>query len=106
DRVGVMYAGDMAEVAPARIIFKAPLHPYTSGLMKAVPSVQMDAKELYSIRGSVPNLITPPPGCRFHPRCDYAREYCTRVKPELVEIEPDHFVSCHMVAKAEGYVHG
>ena len=106
DRVGVMYAGDMAEVAPARIIFKSPLHPYTSGLMKAVPSVQMDAKELYSIRGSVPNLIRPPPGCRFHPRCDYAREYCKRVKPELIEIEPDHFVSCHMVAKAEGYVHG
>jgi len=106
DRVGVMYAGDMAEVAPSRIVFKSPLHPYTAGLMKAVPSVQMDAKELYSIRGSVPNLITPPPGCRFHPRCDYAKEYCKRVKPELVEVEPEHFVSCHMVTRAEGYVNG
>lgn len=104
DRVGVMYAGDMAEVAPSRTIFKSPLHPYTNGLMKAVPSVHMDAKELYTIRGSVPNLIKPPTGCRFHPRCDFAKEYCKRVKPELVEIEPDHFVSCHMVTKAEGYI--
>ncbi len=106
DRVGVMYAGAMAEVAAARTIFKLPLHPYTMGLMKAVPSAQMDAKELYTIRGTVPNLIFPPSGCRFHPRCDYAKKYCSVHRPELREIEPDHFVACHMVTKEEGYVHG
>jgi peptide/nickel transport system ATP-binding protein len=106
DRVGVMYAGAMAEVAAARIIFKLPLHPYTIGLMKAVPSAQTDAKELYTIRGFVPNLISPPSGCRFHPRCDFAKKYCTEHKPELKEIEPGHFVSCHMVNREEGYAHG
>ncbi|MBU0685402.1 MAG: ABC transporter ATP-binding protein [Candidatus Thermoplasmatota archaeon] len=104
DRVGVMYAGSMAEIGVSRDIFKKPLHPYTQGLMKAVPSIQMESERLYTIRGSVPNLIYPPSGCRFHPRCDYARKYCEKVKPDLIEIEPGHKVSCHMVAKAEGYV--
>lgn len=104
DRVGVMYAGSMAEVGVSRVIFKAPMHPYTMGLMKSVPSIQMEAAKLYTIRGMVPNLIYPPSGCRFHPRCDYAKEYCKKVKPELLEIEKGHFVSCHMVSKAEGYV--
>ncbi len=106
DRVGVMYAGSMAEIGPANDIFKRPLHPYTTGLMKSVPSVQMDAEKLFTIRGSVPNLIYPPQGCRFHPRCDFARGYCTQVRPPLIEVEPGHFAACHMVTKAEGYVHG
>ena len=104
DRVGVMYAGSMAEIGPARSIFKSPLHPYTVGLMKSVPSVQMEAAKLYTIRGSVPNLVFPPPGCRFHPRCDFAKGYCKKVRPDLTEIGPGHMVSCHMVSKAEGYV--
>lgn len=104
DRVGVMYAGSMAEVGAARTIFKQPLHPYTAGLMKAVPSVQMDAAKLFTIRGLVPNLIYPPSGCRFHPRCDFARAYCAKVKPELAEIEPGHFVACHKVSGVKGYV--
>jgi len=104
DRVGVMYAGTMAEIGDVRTIFKSPLHPYTAGLMKAVPTVHQELDRLNSIRGSVPNLITPPSGCRFHPRCDFAKSYCTKVKPELVEIEPGHFVSCHKVSGAKGYV--
>jgi oligopeptide/dipeptide ABC transporter ATP-binding protein len=103
DRVGVMYAGSMAEIGAARDIFKAPLHPYTMGLMKSVPSIQGDVDKLYTIRGSVPNLIYPPSGCRFHPRCDFARMYCTKAKPELKEIEPGHMVSCHMVTGVKGY---
>jgi len=103
DRVGVMYAGSMAEVASARTIFKEPLHPYTKGLMKAVPSVQQDAETLFTIRGSVPNLVKPPTGCRFHPRCDFAKEYCKKVKPKLDEISPGHFVACHMVSGVKGY---
>jgi len=106
DRVGVMYAGSMAEIGQARDIFKRPLHPYTTGLMKSVPSIQMEAERLYTIRGSVPNLIYPPNGCRFHPRCDFAREYCTKVRPPMTEIEPGHSVACHMAAKAGGYVSG
>jgi oligopeptide/dipeptide ABC transporter ATP-binding protein len=103
DRVGVMYAGSMAEIGTARNIFKQPLHPYTVGLMKSVPSVQGDVDKLYTIRGSVPNLIYPPSGCRFHPRCDFARDYCTKVKPDMKEIENGHFASCHMVAGVKGY---
>ncbi len=103
DRVGVMYAGSMAEVGPVRTIFKEPLHPYTNGLMKSVPSAQQDAETLFTIRGSVPNLVRPPGGCRFHPRCDFAKELCKKKKPKLVEVAPDHFVACHKVTGAEGY---
>ena len=103
DRVGVMYAGSMAEIGSARTIFKQPLHPYTRGLMKSVPSIQGDVDKLYTIRGSVPNLIYPPSGCRFHPRCDFAKDYCTKVKPELIEKEPGHSASCHMVAGVREY---
>jgi peptide/nickel transport system ATP-binding protein len=93
----------MAEIGTSRTIFKKPLHPYTKGLMSAVPSVQKDADTLFTIRGSVPNLVKPPPGCRFHPRCDYAKEFCKKVKPGLKEIEPGHMVACHMVTGAKGY---
>jgi len=104
DRVGVMYAGSMAEIGSARDIFKEPLHPYTAGLMKSVPSIQGDVEKLFTIRGSVPNLIYPPSGCRFHPRCDFARTYCTQVRPELKEVEEGHFVSCHKVTGVTDYV--
>ncbi len=103
DRVGVMYAGSMAEIGPSRTIFKEPLHPYTTGLMKSVPSVQQDADTLFTIRGSVPNLVRPPTGCRFHPRCDYAKDLCMKKKPKLTEVAPDHYVACHKVTGAEGY---
>jgi len=104
DRVGVMYAGSMAEIGTARTIYKKPLHPYTMGLMKSVPSIQGDVEKLYTIRGSVPNLIYPPSGCRFHPRCDFAKSYCTKVKPELLEVEDGHQVACHMASGVKGYV--
>jgi peptide/nickel transport system ATP-binding protein len=103
DRVGVMYAGAMAEIGSARSIFKKPLHPYTTGLMKSVPSIQGEVEKLYTIRGSVPNLIYPPSGCRFHPRCDFAKDYCVKVKPDLAEVEEDHFVACHMASGVKGY---
>jgi len=103
DRVGVMYAGSMAEIGQVRTIFKEPLHPYTKGLMRSVPSAQQDAETLFTIRGSVPNLVRPPTGCRFHPRCDYAKDLCMKKKPKLVEVEPGHQVACHKVTGAEGY---
>jgi len=95
DRVAVMYAGNIVEMADVYTIFKHPVHPYTRGLMQAIPSIAEKKEELKYIKGSVPNLIYPPPGCRFHPRCEYAQDICKKEKPKLVEIEPGHYVACH-----------
>jgi oligopeptide/dipeptide ABC transporter ATP-binding protein len=94
DRVCVMYAGIIAEDAPSRTIFKQPLHPYTQGLMKAIPSHTERKDRLEIIEGSVPNLIKPPTGCRFHPRCPMAFDRCSQVKPPAFEVEPGHRVAC------------
>ena len=93
DRVAVMYAGNVVEVADVIEIFKRPLHPYTQGLLESIPR---PGKAFKSISGTVPNLIEPPSGCRFHPRCPKAMEVCSREKPETVEIKKEHFVQCHL----------
>ncbi len=93
DRVAVMYAGTICEVADVYTIFKSPLHPYTRGLLEAIP---MPGRELKDIPGTVPNLINPPSGCRFHPRCSKAMEKCKQYKPKLVEVEPGHWVACFL----------
>ena len=100
DRVGVMYAGNIVEVAPTEEIFENPLHPYTKGLLSVVPDPRTK-KSLKPLRGSVPSLLNPPSGCRFHPRCDYAMDLCTRMKPKLVERFQDHFVACHLYGGGE-----
>ena len=94
DRVAVMYAGNIVEVAGVFEMFKNPMHPYTVGLFAAVPKPDVSAKELESIKGSVPNLIFPPSGCRFHPRCPRAFDKCSVIKPPMIEAAPDHYVSC------------
>ena len=96
NRVAVMYAGQLAEFAPVRNIFHEPLHPYTKALLEAIPRVDKRGKKLASIPGSVPNLVDPPPGCRFHPRCPYAREECRREEPPLAEVGSKHVVACHL----------
>ncbi|WP_048150239.1 ABC transporter ATP-binding protein [Palaeococcus ferrophilus] len=96
DRIAVMYAGKIAEIGTAEQIFKNPLHPYTQGLLKAVPNPMKKIERLDAIPGTVPNLITPPSGCRFHPRCPFAMERCKQEVPELKEVEPGHFVACHL----------
>ncbi len=96
DRVAVMYAGKIVEIGSVDQIFKNPLHPYTKGLLKAVPNPMTKIERLEAIPGTVPNLITPPGGCRFHPRCPYVMEVCKKKVPELVEIEDGHFVACHL----------
>ncbi len=99
-RVGVMYAGVMAEVGPVKEIFKEPLHPYTQGLMNSIPRLGSVAERLETIEGNVPNLIKPPSGCRFHPRCPYAMEICKAQKPPLIQVKPDHSVACHLYTGA------
>lgn len=93
--VAVMYAGTTVETCATDELFANPLHPYTEGLLNAVPKLHEERERLPQIRGMVPNLITPPTGCRFHPRCDFATEICKTEKPKLDEIQPDHWVACH-----------
>ncbi|MFX1297302.1 MAG: oligopeptide/dipeptide ABC transporter ATP-binding protein, partial [Promethearchaeota archaeon] len=96
DRVAVMYSGNIVEYATAERLFKNPRHPYTQGLIGAIPSIEKKDQKLKVIRGMVPNLIYPPSGCRFHPRCDYRMEICDKVKPKLYEIGERYFVACHL----------
>jgi len=93
DRVAVMYAGSVCEVAGVIEIFKNPIHPYTKALLESIPR---PGKEFKSISGMVPNLIEPPLGCRFHPRCPMAMEICSKEVPKIKELKKDHFVSCHL----------
>ena len=100
ERVVVMYAGHIAEVAPVRSLFKRPLHPYTQGLLKSVPRPGRKDR-LQSIKGSVPNLISPPSGCRFHPRCPSVMTRCSGAKPSLKEIEKNRLVACYLYHQEE-----
>ncbi|MEN3007479.1 ABC transporter ATP-binding protein [Pseudothermotoga sp.] len=95
DKVAVMYAGNVVEVAISDEIFARPMHPYTVGLIDSIPLVGQ-RKELRGIPGIVPDLVDPPSGCRFHPRCKYVFEKCKVELPELVEASNDHFVACHL----------
>ncbi|MGD9300995.1 MAG: ABC transporter ATP-binding protein [Desulfobacterales bacterium] len=94
DRVGVMYAGNLCEVASVEELFENPLHPYTRALLEAVPRLAME-EELKSIQGNVPNLVSPPPGCRFHPRCQHAMAACRKSFPEMIAKGKDHLVACY-----------
>ncbi|MGY5861521.1 MAG: ATP-binding cassette domain-containing protein [Candidatus Thorarchaeota archaeon] len=93
--VNVMYAGTTVETGATEEVFENTMHPYTQGLLVAVPKLHENKERLNQIRGSVPNLITPPTGCRFHPRCDFATEICKEERPSLRELRPNHWVSCH-----------
>ncbi len=101
DRVNVMYAGIVVESGPVREVFRRPLHPYTHGLLASIPRFDQPDRELHTIPGSVPNLVHPPPGCRFHPRCPYAMPICKEVRPEPLLQEGNHMVACHLYHEAE-----
>ena len=94
ERVGVMYAGRMAEFGTSEEIFKHPLHPYTYGLMSAFPSIVGPKRELTTLPGEPPDLISPPTGCRFHPRCPFATEICSQEVPEFKDLGVNHFAAC------------
>ncbi len=93
DRVAVMYAGNVVELAEVVEIFKNPLHPYTKALLECIPR---PGTEFKSIEGFVPSLISPPKGCRFNDRCPYAMDQCVSTKPAFVTPRKDHFVLCHL----------
>jgi oligopeptide/dipeptide ABC transporter ATP-binding protein len=96
DRIGVMYAGNVVEVATTKELFKKPLHPYTQLLLKCIPDVRQPVEHVESIKGSVPDLIDPPSGCRFHPRCPFAFGKCSVEKPVLKGVGDGHLVHCHL----------
>jgi oligopeptide/dipeptide ABC transporter ATP-binding protein len=98
DRVAVMYAGGIVETAPAQAIFAAPRHPYTRGLLQAIPRIDDGKEALMVIPGTVPSLIDPPRGCRFHPRCGHRFQPCDREVPPFYEPSPGHRVACHLHA--------
>ena len=92
DRIGIMYAGKIVEVAPTEEVFNNPLHPYTKMLIKAIPTI--DGDEIQGIGGAVPDMRNVPIGCSFHPRCPDATDKCRTMNPEMVEVEEGHFVAC------------
>jgi peptide/nickel transport system ATP-binding protein len=93
DRVGVMYAGQLVEVAPVSEIFRTPRHPYTQALLAALPTQQQVPGSLRVIPGRVPNLADPPPGCRFSTRCPYVMDECAEVPPLAHETD-EHLIGC------------
>ncbi len=97
DRVATMYAGKVVELGSVHDTFYKPAHPYTLGLIQAVPTVTGDFEELSSIPGAPPDLVNPPPGCKFHPRCPYATDICHEEEPERIPVpeNPEHSVACH-----------
>ena len=96
NRVSVMYAGNVVETAAVRDLYRRPLHPYTQGLLNSIPRMDDPNKTLESIPGSVPNLIYPPSGCRFHPRCPHAMEICKEARPPTTVEGDDHTVACYL----------
>jgi oligopeptide/dipeptide ABC transporter ATP-binding protein len=101
DWVNVMYAGLIVESASVTELFRRPLHPYSQGLLAAIPRFDRPEKELGSIPGSVPTLLRPPPGCRFYPRCAYAMPVCKEVRPPEFRVDAEHMVACHLYSSAE-----
>jgi len=100
DKVAIMYAGKIVEHSNVVTVFKEPLHPYTQGLIGAFPSIKAPRSRMISIPGSPPDLLNPPSGCRFHPRCQYAMDICRKKEPAFLDIGKSHHVACHLHIKA------
>lgn len=101
DYVAVMYAGHVVEYTDVNTLFHNSLHPYTKGLSKSIPRLDVEVEHLDAIRGLVPNLLDLPSGCPFHPRCDFCFKRCVEEMPELIEIDNSHLVKCHLVKRSK-----
>jgi peptide/nickel transport system ATP-binding protein len=99
DRVCIMYAGTVVEEASTLDLFKNSAHPYTKGLLGCVPDPGKRDKELSYIEGFVPDMINPPMGCRFHPRCGMSSPTCSGEKPKMIDLGGSHFVACYLTSK-------
>ena len=99
DSLAIMYAGKVVECGPSDVLYREPQHPYTIGLLRSVPRLRGEKLELKGIPGEPPDLVNPPPGCRFHPRCPLAVDVCRREVPPMVEIDEGRRVACWLVAK-------
>jgi len=99
EKTAIMYAGRIAEYGSVVDIFKEPIHPYTQGLLSVFPGIKSPKARLMSIPGLPPDLLEPPHGCRFNPRCKYAMDICHKVEPKLTDLGHNHYVSCHLVTK-------
>ena len=106
DTTGIMYAGKLVECADTRTIFKEPKHPYTQGLIGAFLNLKGEWKRKEGIPGNPPNLLDPPSGCKFHPRCKYAQDICEKEEPQPIEISKDHFAACHFIDEVFKQVYG
>ena len=106
DKISVMYAGEIVESGTAREIFKDPGNPYTEGLLNAFPSIRGAKKRLEAIPGNPPSLIDPPTGCRFHPRCKYAKDICKEEAAPMVELTDGHLSRCHFAEELFGSLGG
>jgi len=100
DRVAVMYAAKMAEVGDVQDVFADPKHPYTQGLLRSVPNIQLDGADLYKMEGAPPNLLHPPTGCRFNPRCPFVMDICRVEEPPLEPVEGGHLAACWLYQEA------
>jgi len=98
-KAAIMYGGKIVEYGDIVKIFKEPLHPYTQGLIGAFPAISAKKTRMESIPGFPPDLINPPPACRFHPRCSYAMDICRKVEPQSLEVAKNHFAACHLLTK-------
>ncbi len=96
DRIGVMYASHLVELGEKREIFRNPMHPYTVGLLNSIPRMDQQTKYLTPIEGSVCNMMDPPTGCKFNPRCQHAMDICRREIPKFREVAPGHWAACHL----------
>jgi peptide/nickel transport system ATP-binding protein len=103
--ISIMYAGEIVEKAPARELLDHPCHPYTLGLMNSFPSISGEKVKLTGIPGSPPDLVSPPTGCKFHPRCPKVMPVCMQQAPATSQISEDHYVACHLY-KYQGESHG
>ncbi len=102
DRVAVMYLGNIVELAASDVLYENPRHPYTEALLSAVPTADPDHKsKRIVLEGDVPSPADPPPGCKFHPRCRYAKDICSKQIPEWREISTDHWVACHLTEELQ-----